>query len=69
MITGIVLTLIVRHWRSARGWSRRAMVPLLWIGAAVGAEAILTGSLFHFSATVTYALLPLVLLAEARPCS
>jgi hypothetical protein len=37
VITGIVLTLIVRHWRSARGWSRRAMIPLLWIGAAVGA--------------------------------
>ena len=63
VITGIVLTLIVRHWRSARGWSRRAMIPLLWIGAAVGAEEILTGSLFHFSAPVTYALLPLVLLA------
>jgi signal transduction histidine kinase len=63
VITGIVLTLIVRHWRSARGWSRRAMIPLLWIGAAVGAEQILTGSLFHFSALVTYALLPLVLLA------
>src|SRR5580704_1077985 len=39
------------------------MIPLLWIGAAVGAEQILTGNLFHFSATVTYALLPLVLLA------
>ena len=63
VITGIVLILIVRHWRSARGWSRRAMIPLLWIGAAVGAEQILTGSLFHFPATVTYALLPLVLLA------
>ena len=63
VMTGIVLTLIVRHWRSARGWSRRAMIPLLWIGAAVGAEEILTGSLFHFSALVTYALLPLVLLA------
>jgi signal transduction histidine kinase len=63
VMTGIVLTLIVRHWRSARGWSRRAMIPLLWIGAAVGAEEILTGNLFHFSATVTYALLPLVLLA------
>src|SRR3984957_17020850 len=62
-ITGVVLTLIVRHWSSARGWSRRAMIPLLWIGAAVGAEEILTGSLFHFSALVTYALLPLVLLA------
>jgi signal transduction histidine kinase len=63
VITGIVLTLIVRHWRSARGWSRRAMMPLLWIAPAVGAEQILTGNLFHFSATVTYALLPLVLLA------
>jgi signal transduction histidine kinase len=63
VITGIVLTLIVRHWRSARGWSRRAMIPLLWIGTAVGAEVILTGSLFHFSALVTYALIPLVLLA------
>ncbi len=63
VITGIVLALIVRHWRSARGWSRRAMIPLLWIGAAVGAEQILTGSLFSFSALVTYALLPLVLLA------
>jgi signal transduction histidine kinase len=63
VITGIVLTLIVRHWRSARGWSRRAMIPLLWIAPAVAAEQILTGNLFHFSATVTYALLPLVLLA------
>ena len=63
VIIGIVLTLIVRHWRSARGWSRRAMIPLLWIALAVGAENILTGNLFHFSALVTYALLPLVLLA------
>jgi signal transduction histidine kinase len=63
VITGIVLTLIVRHWRSARGWSRRAMIPLLWIAPAVAAEQILTGNLFHLSATVTYALLPLVLLA------
>ena len=30
-LTGIVLALIVRHWRSARGWSRRVMMPLLWI--------------------------------------
>jgi signal transduction histidine kinase len=63
VITGIVLTLIVRHWRSARGWSRRAMIPLLWIAPAVGAENILTGNLFHFSPLVTYALLPLLLLA------
>ena len=31
VLTAIVLTLIVRHWRSARGWSRRAMVPLVWL--------------------------------------
>jgi signal transduction histidine kinase len=34
-IIGILVVLIVRHWRSARGWSRRAMTPLLWISAVV----------------------------------
>ena len=34
-LTGIVLVLIIGHWRSARGWSRRAMVPLLWIAPAI----------------------------------
>jgi len=43
VLAGIVLTLIVRHWRSARGWSRRAMVPLVWLACAVGAEQIVTG--------------------------
>ncbi len=62
VVTGIVLTLIVLHWRSARGWSRRAMVPAVWISFAIGVESVLTG-LFNFSALVTYALLPLVLLA------
>jgi signal transduction histidine kinase len=38
-LTGIVLALIVRHWQSARGWSRRVMTPLLWISAAVVAES------------------------------
>ena len=35
VLTGTVLALIVRHWRSARGWSRRVMTPLLWISVAV----------------------------------
>ncbi len=35
VLTGTVLVLIVRHWRSARGWSRRVMTPLLWISVAV----------------------------------
>jgi signal transduction histidine kinase len=33
--TTVVLVLIVRHWQSARGWSRRALAPLLWIAPAI----------------------------------
>jgi signal transduction histidine kinase len=40
VLTGTVLTLIVRHWRSAIGWSRRAMVPLLWISVVVIALSV-----------------------------
>jgi signal transduction histidine kinase len=64
VLTGIVLTLIIRHWRSARGWSRRAMVPLVWISCAVGAEQILTGGALNLplSGLVSAGLAPLVLL-------
>ncbi len=34
-LSAIVLTLIFRHWWQARGWSRRAMVALVWISVAV----------------------------------
>ena len=65
LFTGTVLTLVVRHWRSARGWSRRAMTPLLWIGLPVGLEQIFSGGAFNLplSGLVSYGLLPLVLLA------
>ena len=65
VLTGIVLTLIVRHWRSARGWSRRAMVPLVWLACAVGAEQILTGGALNLplSSLVSFGLAPLVMLA------
>jgi signal transduction histidine kinase len=65
VLTGIVVALIVRHWRSARGWSRRAMVPLVWISVAIGAEQILTGNLLllPLSGLVSFGLAPLVLLA------
>jgi signal transduction histidine kinase len=65
VLTGIVLTLIIRHWRSARGWSRRAMVPLVWISLAVGAEQILIGGALDLplSGLVGFGLAPLVLLA------
>jgi len=64
VLTGVVLTLIIRHWRSARGWSRRAMVPLVWISCAVGAEQILTGGALNLplSSLVSASLAPLVLL-------
>jgi len=64
-VTAIVLTLIVRHWRSARGWSRRAMLPLVWLAFAVGAEQIVTGSLLNLSlpSLVSFGLAPLVMLA------
>jgi signal transduction histidine kinase len=65
VLTGIVLTLIVRHWRSARGWSRRAMVPLVWLAGAVGAEQIVTGGVLNLplSGLVSFGLAPLVMLA------
>jgi signal transduction histidine kinase len=39
-ITATVLTLIIRHFQAARGWSRRAMTPLLWISFAVIALSV-----------------------------
>jgi signal transduction histidine kinase len=42
VLTVIVVILIVRHWRSARGWSRRAMAPLVWIALVIGAESLVT---------------------------
>ena len=65
VLTGIVLTLIIQHWRSARGWSRRAMVPLVWLACAVGAEQILTGNALALplSSLVSFGLAPLVMLA------
>ena len=41
-LTVIVVVLIIRHWRSARGWSRQAMAPLVWIALVIGAESVVT---------------------------
>ena len=63
--TVIVLTLIVRHWRSARGWSRRTTVPVVWIGFAIGLEQTLVWGPFDLplSGLVSFGLAQLVLLA------
>jgi signal transduction histidine kinase len=66
-LSGIVLTLIFRHWRLARGWSRRAMVPLAWISVAVIALSVtqtVTSNLnLQVSDLVLYGIAPLVLLS------
>jgi signal transduction histidine kinase len=41
-LTIVVVTLILRHWRSARGWSRQAMAPLAWIAVVIGAQTLVT---------------------------
>jgi signal transduction histidine kinase len=35
VLLGLVQALIIRHWRAARGWTRRAMVPLVWISIPI----------------------------------
>ena len=63
--TVVVLILIVGHWRSARGWSRRAMVPVVWIGFAIGLEQTLIWGPFDLpvSDLVSFGLAQLVLMA------
>jgi signal transduction histidine kinase len=66
VINGIVLTLIVRHWRAARGWSRRTMVPLLWISIAVIAltvtQTLASNLNLPLSNFALYSIAPLILL-------
>jgi signal transduction histidine kinase len=71
-LTGIVLVLIVRHWQTARGWTRRAMVPLLWIAPAICVLAVIqtvaeNTSLPLFASdtadNILYGYAPLILLA------
>jgi signal transduction histidine kinase len=67
LITGTVLTLIIRHWQTARGWSRRAMTPLLWISFAVIAWSVtqsLAANLNFWSTNFAlWDIAPLILLA------
>ncbi len=39
-LSAVVLTLIIRHWWQARGWTRRTMVALVWISVAVIALSV-----------------------------
>ena len=65
-LTGVVLGLIVRHWRLARGWSRRVTTPLLWISVAVVAESVMQNVTSDLNLPVSSFVLkvaPLILLA------
>jgi signal transduction histidine kinase len=65
-LSAIVLTLIFRHWRQARGWSRRAMVALVWISVAVVALNVTQTVASNFnladSSLLLWGIAPVVLL-------
>jgi signal transduction histidine kinase len=66
-MTVTVLTLVIRHWRAARGWSRRAMLPLVWISFAVASFLAVQTVTSNLNLPVSQVLLsdiaPLILLA------
>jgi signal transduction histidine kinase len=65
-ITATVLTVIIRHWQTARGWSRRMMTPMLWISFAVIALSVVQTLAGNFNVPISNFVLneiaPLVLL-------
>ncbi len=66
LVNATVLTLIIRHWQTARGWTRRAMTPLLWISFAVMAWSVtqtLSANLDFWQTSVAlWDIAPLILL-------
>ena len=64
-LTAAVATLIAWHWRSSRGYARRAMTSLVWVALPIGAYiAILeTPSDLGLSSLITQGIGPLILIA------
>src|SRR6202020_2808197 len=64
-LTAVIVALIAWHWRSARGYARRAMTSLVWVALPIGAYiAILeTPSDLGLSSLVTQGIGPLILIA------
>jgi signal transduction histidine kinase len=66
-LSALVLTLIFRHWWQARGWSRRAMVALVWISVAVVAlsvtQTVASNLNLADSSLLLYGIAPVILLA------
>jgi signal transduction histidine kinase len=64
-LTAAIVALIVLHWRSARGYARRAMTALVWVALPIGAYVTIVElpSDLGLSSLVTQGILPLVLIA------
>ncbi len=66
-LSAVVLTLIFRHWWQARGWSRRAMVALVWISVAVIAlsvtQTVASNLNLADSSLLLWGIAPVILLA------
>jgi signal transduction histidine kinase len=65
-LSAIVLSVIFRHWWRARGWSRRAMVALVWISVAVVAlsvtQTVASNLNLADSSLLLYGIAPVILL-------
>jgi signal transduction histidine kinase len=64
-LTAVVIALIGSHWRSARGYARRAMTSLVWVALPIGACILVleTPSDLGLSSLVTQGVAPLILMA------
>ena len=64
-LTVVIVALIGWHWRSARGYARRAMTSLVWVAVPIGAYVTIVEipSNLGLSALITQGIGPLILIA------
>ncbi len=64
-LTAVIVALIAWHWRSARGYARRAMTSLVWVALPIGAYITIlqTPSNLGLSPLITQGIGPLILIA------
>ena len=64
-LTAVIVALIAWHWRSARGYARRAMTSLVWVALPIGAYITILEipSNLGLSALITQGIGPLILIA------
>jgi signal transduction histidine kinase len=64
-LTAVIVALIAWHWRSARGYARRAMTSLVWVALPIGAYITILQipSNLGLSPLITQGIGPLILIA------